>query len=271
MGRLQGTVALVTGAGSGIGAVTAHALAAQGAKVVLADINREAAETRRDEIRAHGGTAEAAAVDLAQETQIAALMQEAVRHYGRLDVLVNNAAHTRLAQTADTSVEQMTAEVWDEMMQVNLRGTMLAIKHALPLMRKQGGGSIVNTASISGLSGGSNTAYGVSKAGIVSLTQYVATQYGQDGIRCNAIAPGVIVTPATSDGYAAGEMRNIILRQQLTPRLGRPEDIAHAVVYLASPESEFVTGQVLSVDGGILAHLPFMADFNDLRARRDSA
>jgi NAD(P)-dependent dehydrogenase (short-subunit alcohol dehydrogenase family) len=156
----------------------------------------------------------------------------------------------------------MDFDVWDETMRTNLRGTAMAIKHAIPHLRARGGGSIVNTASGSGLSGAdSPTAYGVSKAGIIALTQYVATQHGKEGIRCNAIAPGLIVTPATADNYAAGEIGDIMLRHALTPRLGLPKDIAWALVWLASDEGAFVTGQCIQVDGGELSHHPFWADF----------
>jgi NAD(P)-dependent dehydrogenase (short-subunit alcohol dehydrogenase family) len=138
---------------------------------------------------------------------------------------------------------------------------MLCCKHAIPRLRARGGGSIVNMCSGAGLTGAlSHSAYGASKAGIASLTQYVATQHGKEGIRCNAIAPGLIVTPSTADTYASGGVGAMMLAHHLSPRLGTPEDIAAAVVFLASPESAFITGQVLCVDGGMLAHAPYYAD-----------
>jgi NAD(P)-dependent dehydrogenase (short-subunit alcohol dehydrogenase family) len=151
-------------------------------------------------------------------------------------------------------------------MHINLRGTMLACKYAIPHLRAQGGGSIINISSGAALSGSlAYTAYGVSKAGIITLTQYVATQHGKEGIRCNAIAPGLIVTPAAEGRYAQGEFREMMLRHHLTPRLGTPADIAAAVTYLASDRAAFITGQVISVDGGLSAHTPFYADFNSSR------
>lgn len=269
-GRVAGKVAIVTGAASGIGAATAALLAREGARVVIADLNESAAETQAESIRSQGGDAVAVKVDLVSEDSVAALMQTTLGYYGALHILHNNAAHTVLAQTRDTDIEHMSTEVWDTMMQVNLRGTMLAIKHAVAHMRRCKGGSIINTSSISSLAGGRNSAYGVSKAAINGLTRYVATQYGHERIRCNAIAPGVIETPATSSGYAAGSSRELILRQKLIPRLGETSDIAYAVLYLASDESAFVTGQVFNVDGGLLAHQPYWADFKSMASSAEA-
>jgi NAD(P)-dependent dehydrogenase (short-subunit alcohol dehydrogenase family) len=151
-------------------------------------------------------------------------------------------------------------------MRINLRGTMLACKAAIPRMRARGGGSIINMSSGAGLRGAMlPTAYGVSKAGIISLTQYVATQHGKEGIRCNAIAPGLIVTPSTASTYAAGPFGAMMLRHHLTPRLGKPADIAATVAFLAADEAEFITGQVICVDGGSLAHAPYYADMLQMR------
>jgi NAD(P)-dependent dehydrogenase (short-subunit alcohol dehydrogenase family) len=184
----------------------------------------------------------------------------AVERFGGLDILDNNAADTRLSATRDVGVEHTDIQVWDTLMRINLRGTMIACKAAIPRMRARGGGSIINMSSGSGLTGAlAPTAYGVSKAGIIMLTQYVATQHGKEGIRCNAIAPGLIVTDAASS-YASGPFGEMMLRHHLTPRLGTPGDIASAVAFLASDEASFITGQVISVDGGLLAHAPYHAD-----------
>jgi NAD(P)-dependent dehydrogenase (short-subunit alcohol dehydrogenase family) len=258
--KLEGKVAIVTGAGSGIGAAIAERMAQEGALVVLADLNREATERRAKAIGQDGGRAHALALDLGDEASIRALLEGAVGRFGAIDVLVNNAANTFLSSTSDRPLEELEIEVWDELMRVNLRGTMLACKFVLPYLRARGGGSIVNIASVSGMSGGANTAYGVGKAGVIMLTRDIATQYGKEGIRCNAISPGVIVTPATSAMLDAGPVKEIMLRAHLTPRLGNPIDIAHAVVYLASDEAAFVTGQVMNVDGGLLAHLPYSGE-----------
>jgi NAD(P)-dependent dehydrogenase (short-subunit alcohol dehydrogenase family) len=267
-GRLRDKVAIVTGAASGIGAETAVRLAAEGAATVVADINLAGAQKLVERITAAGNVAAAAQVDLGDERSITAMIAFAVERFGGLDILDNNAADTKLSSTRDVGVEKTDVEVWDALMRINLRGTMLACKAAIPRMRTRGGGSIINMSSGSGLTGAlAPTAYGVSKAAIISLTQYVATQHGKEGIRCNAIAPGLIVTPSTASSYATGPFGEMMLRHHLTPRLGRPEDIASMVVFLASDESQFVTGQVISVDGGLLSHAPYHADMAQMMSK----
>jgi NAD(P)-dependent dehydrogenase (short-subunit alcohol dehydrogenase family) len=261
MNRVKDKVAIVTGAGSGIGAACALALAGEGAKVIFADINGASAEGQSAAARAAGYDATAAMVDIGDDSSVRRLIDFAINRYGALDVLHNNAADTRLSSTRDAPVEEMDIGVWDDLMRINLRGTMLACKYAIPHLRARGGGSIINTASGAAHAGMlSHTAYGVSKAGVIMLTKYVATQHGKEGIRCNAISPGLILTPATAGNYAASGVGEMMLRHHLTPRLGKPEDIANAVVFLASDESAFVTGETLAVDGGTLAHQPFYAD-----------
>ncbi|UGQ11265.1 SDR family oxidoreductase [Yinghuangia sp. ASG 101] len=260
MNRLAGKTAVVTGAASGIGAVTAERLAAEGARTVVADLNLAGAQTVADRIIAAGGTALAVEVDLGDADSVPALIERTVREYGTIDVLHNNAAATHLAARSDPAVAEADPQVWDDTMRINVRGTVLAIKAAVPHMIEQGTGSIINTSSGSGLAGDlRNPAYGASKAALNNLTRYVATQYGKQGVRCNAIAPGFIVTGASS-GSAHGAMQETMLRHHLTPRLGRPEDVANAVVFLASDEAGFITGQTLCVDGGLLAHQPYVAD-----------
>jgi NAD(P)-dependent dehydrogenase (short-subunit alcohol dehydrogenase family) len=258
--RLEGKVAIVTGAASGIGAETATRLAQEGAAVVVADINLPGAEQLVARIVQTGAAAAAVRVDLGDEQSIIEMISFAVERFGGLDILDNNAADTRLSATRDGGVEHTDTQVWDTLMRINLRGTMIACKAAIPRMRARGGGSIINMSSGSGLTGAlAPTAYGVSKAGIIMLTQYVATQHGKEGIRCNAIAPGLIVTDAAST-YASGPFGEMMLRHHLTPRLGTPGDIASAVAFLASDEASFITGQVISVDGGLLSHAPYHAD-----------
>jgi NAD(P)-dependent dehydrogenase (short-subunit alcohol dehydrogenase family) len=260
-GRVQGRLALVTGAAGGIGAACARALAREGAAVALADVDLAAAQREADAIVADGGRAVAIVVDLADEASVIAMVDAAVERLGGLDILHNNAADTRLSGTRDMPVERVDTQVWDAILRVNLRGTMIASRAAIPHLRRRGG-SIVNTSSGAALAGGlSHSAYSASKAALHSLTQSIATQHGKEGIRCNAIAPGLIVTPATRDTYAGSELGAVMLRHHLTPRLGRPEDIAAAVVFLASDEAAFITGQVICVDGGLLAHQPYVADF----------
>jgi NAD(P)-dependent dehydrogenase (short-subunit alcohol dehydrogenase family) len=261
MGRLDGKVAIITGAASGIGKVTAQRVAAEGARTVVADLNVAGAKEIVDVISATGGEATAVQVDMGEVDSARAMVEAAVTAYGGLDILHNNAAATHLAATKDLPVGAADPDVWDETMRVNLRGAMVAIQAAVPHMIARGGGSVINTASGAGLTGDlRNPAYGASKAALVSLTRYVATEFGKQGVRCNAISPGFIVIPEKA-GTGRDAVMATMLRHHLTPRLGRPEDIAALVVFLGSDESAFITGQNICVDGGALAHQPFVADF----------
>lgn len=268
MGKLDGKVAIVTGAtlvdaGVGIGGATALLMAREGAKVVAADILKEPAERLAAEIRKGGGEAVACQVELRDERDIARMVEAAVCTFGGLDILHNNAA---AIPRADADVASMDAALWDMVMEVNARGTMLACKHAIPHLIKRGGGAIVNTSSDSGLMGDLiRVAYGASKAAINILTQYIATQYGRQGIRCNAVCPGGTRTP-TFRASVTPEIEQMLLRQSLTPRLAEPEDLAKVVVFLASDDAALITGEIISVDGGLLAHTPFYADFLQLGA-----
>jgi NAD(P)-dependent dehydrogenase (short-subunit alcohol dehydrogenase family) len=261
VGNLDGKVAIVTGGASGIGECSARTLAQHGASVVVADINGSGAAAVAESIRADDGTSSSFAIDVSVDEQVAALVDHAVTTFGGLDVIHNNAADTRAEIIGrDGDVAGMDVAVWDQTMAVNLRGTMLGCKHAIPRLLERGG-VIVNTSSNSGLSGDlSRSAYGASKAGINALTMYVATQYGMRGIRCNAVSPGLVMTPATDRNLTA-EVREIFRLNHLTKRFAVPEDIANAVAFLASDEATFVNGQVLCVDGGMLAHTPVYAQF----------
>jgi NAD(P)-dependent dehydrogenase (short-subunit alcohol dehydrogenase family) len=260
MNRLAGKVAVVTGAAGGIGAATAEAFRREGAKLVLADINRDAASALADRLRAGGGEVSAVHADIGDEASIQWMVAAAIAAFGGIDILYNNAAATAMASTADGPIETMPAEIWDDTMRINLRGPMLAIKYAVPVMRQGGGGSIINICSNAMLAGDlGNTAYAVSKAGLAALTRYVAAQHGREGIRCNAISPGFIETrPADSE---RGRMfRRVIRTHEMAARPGTPDDVAHMAVYLASDESGFVNGQIFGVDGGALAHQAHYAD-----------
>jgi NAD(P)-dependent dehydrogenase (short-subunit alcohol dehydrogenase family) len=192
------------------------------------------------------------------------MVNDAAQALGGLDILHNNAADTRLSGTRDMPVERVDTTVWDDILRINLRGAMVASRAAIPHLRQRGGGVILNTSSNAALAGAlSHSAYSASKAAINSLTQSIATQHGKENIRCNAISPGLIVTPATQESYAASGVGEMMLRHQLSPRFGRPEDIAAAVLFLASDEAAFVTGQILCVDGGSLAHQPYVADLRE--------
>lgn len=267
--RLEDKVGIVTGAASGIGRASALALAREGACVVVADLDAAGAEQTVKAIEAASGRATAFVVDVSDEDGVCAMIECATDVFGGLDVLHNNAAAIGSAAAGtDVDVAAIELDVWERTLAVNLRGVMLGCKHAIPRMLERGGGSIINTSSGSAERGDlTNPAYAISKGGVNTLTLYVATQYGKRGIRCNAIAPGLILShPAEQFG---GERYVAMLEEHhLTPRVGRPEDIANAVVFLAGDESSFITGQILRVDGGILSHAPPVADIRRMARGR---
>ncbi|HEY8548233.1 MAG TPA: SDR family oxidoreductase [Acidimicrobiales bacterium] len=270
-GRFAGRVAIVTGGGGGVGRAVALRLAGDGACVTVTDIDAEAAQRSAAAVRDAGGDALAVAADVADEDQVAAVVAATVDRYGRLDVLHNNAAALGDTHRRDRDLLDLGVDVWDTAMAVNARGVMLGCKHAVPAMLASpplgaggppggvAGGVIVNTSSVSALVGGEiNAAYGASKAAVVALTRYVATMYGAQGIRCNAVAPGLIMTPIAK---AALSERQLAERaaERLLPWPAEPEDIANAVCWLASDEARGITGQTLVVDSGITAHRPHHA------------
>ena len=267
MGRVQGKIAIVTGSASGIGAATVQLLAEEGARVVVADLDADKAEAHAASIRAEGHEAIAIGFDLGDEASIAALIEQTVGHYGGLDILHNNAAAVMLAAKQDAPIGAANASVWDDTMRINARGTALAIKHAAPHMVARGGGSIINTSSGAGLLGDlGHAAYGASKAAINAITMYAATEFGKQRVRVNAVAPGLIITAGTDASGHAGPMLDMIVANMLTPYAGEPIDIAYMVLYLASDESKYVTGQVVSVDGGMGAHQPYIAEMRAMFA-----
>jgi NAD(P)-dependent dehydrogenase (short-subunit alcohol dehydrogenase family) len=254
--RLNGKVAIVTGGGGGIGGATARALAREGASVLVVDVNEEAAAVVAGGIRDAGAVAESFRADLSEEQDVEAVMAEVVKRFGRLDVLHNNAALTDSDfLSGDTAVTELSLEVWQRTLAVNLTSQMLMCKHAVPIMADQGGGSIINMSSGASLKGDrTRTAYGVSKAGVNALTMYVATSHGKKGIRANTILPGLVITDAVR-AHLKEEMLASLSKATLTPSVGQPDDIADVVVFLASDESRYITGQMLAVDGGMSAHV----------------
>lgn len=260
--KLQGRVAIVTGSGANIGEACVKALAEAGAQVVVADINVDGAKRVAQEIRDSGGDAFAHHVNLLEEESIRTLVAAVMERYGRIDILHNNAADTRPAQlAADGPIPQLEVAVWDSAFDVNARGTMLMIKHCIEIMVRGGGGSIINTSSgVSILGDVFNPAYSASKGAVNSLTRNVAAQFGKRNIRCNAILPGLILTNV-SRAVLPKEQLQMLEKHTLLPRLGEPEDIAKAVVFLASDDASFVTGQLFSVDGGITTHQPYVGDW----------
>ena len=258
MQRLTDKVAIITGGAGGIGSATARRLVEEGAKVVIADIDEARAKEVASDI---GSAAIAIQYDASDIDSVESMINSAAEHFGRLDILHNNAAITDPEiQKYDSTAPDIPIDIWQATLNVNLTGYLVACKFAIPHMVKGGSGSIINTASGSGICGDLvRIAYGTSKAGIIAMTKYVATQHGRQGIRCNAIAPGVILTAALE--RAAADIKEVALRHTVLRRLGKPEDIAALVAYLASEESAYMTGQCLEIDGGWLIHQPHFGDF----------
>jgi len=261
MGQLDGRNALITGAASGIGLATARTLVARGARVMLSDINLAAAQAAAAGIRDSGGEADAVQCDIGEEAQIRDAVAATVARFGRLDIMHNNAALlTPEALIGDTDVLTIAVDIWDAVMRVSLRGTMLGCKYAVAAMLDSGGGVIVNTSSMYGISAYNRMpAYGVSKAAINMLTQHVATAYGRRNIRCNAIAPALIKTPA-SEAVIPKPIVALHDDAMALPYAGTPQDMANVVAFLVSDDARFITGEVFRVDGGTTSHLPTYAD-----------
>jgi NAD(P)-dependent dehydrogenase (short-subunit alcohol dehydrogenase family) len=251
-GRVAGEVAVVTGAASGIGRACAELLAKQGATVVIADLDEEGAASVA---KGMGDAALAYTVDVGDELSVSALFAAVLARYQRLDILVTCAALTDPRhQSQDRALGDLEASVWERTMAVDLGGTMFCCKHAVRAMAQ--GGSIVTISSNSALAGDlSLTAYAAAKAGVNALTRSIATAYGKAGIRANAVSPGSILSPSLQANVPADVVK-LLHDNCLLPRMGTPEDVAAAVLFLASSESSFITGQVLSVDGGSLSQLP---------------
>lgn len=256
MGRLDGKVAIVTGGAGGIGAATARAIAREGGAVAIIDIDGARAEEVARSVEASQGNAFGLSADLSDEVAVTAAVEAVVDRYHRVDILHNNAALTESEfLSRDTQVTELSLDVWDKSMAVNLRSQMLMCKHVLPVMVRNGGGSIINMSSGASLKGDSTrTAYGVSKAGVNTLTMYVATSHGKRGVRVNTIVPGLIITDSVR-AHLSERMLAGLGRATLTPYVGQPEDVASVVVFLASDESRYITGQMIPVDGGMSAHV----------------
>ncbi len=259
--RLDGKVALVTGCGTagegwGNGKAIAVLLARQGAAVYGCDLDLGAAEATRDLVREEGGQAEVQVCDMTKAAEVEALVQACLARFGRIDILVNNVGRSEPGDPAT-----MAETVWDEQMAVNLKSAFLGCKYVLPVMERQGGGSIVSISSIAGLRyvGKPQVAYAAGKAALMQMTQTTAVIYAARGIRLNSVVPGLIFTPLVkrlADKYAQGDFDGFVAhRHNQVPlgRMGDAWDVAHAVLFLAADESRYVTGQQLVVDGGITA------------------
>jgi NAD(P)-dependent dehydrogenase (short-subunit alcohol dehydrogenase family) len=249
--RLQGKVALITGAGAGIGRATAELFGREGAAVVVADYDRAAAEAVCSGITAEGGRAVAVAVDVSQPDQVDAMVAAAVQAFGGIDVLFNNAGILIFGSVVETAFED-----WQRMMAVNLNGVFLCSKAVIPLMRERGGGAIINMSSSTGAHDGNGNAaaYVTSKGGVTLLTRCMAIDHAADHIRVNAIAPGPTDTPMLRRIMSQAEI-DAFAATFPAKRLGHPSEIAAAALFLASDEASFVTGAIFAVDGGQTAQV----------------
>jgi NAD(P)-dependent dehydrogenase (short-subunit alcohol dehydrogenase family) len=259
-GRLEGRVALVTGAGQGIGEAAARRMAQEGAKVVVSDINPETGEAVAAGIREAAGEAVFVRADVARLEDVKGLMTAARDAFGRLDVLHNNAGVHETSFTAEAQSHELDEEVWDAVVAINLKGTWMCSKHAAPLLAEGGGGVIVNAASIGGLVGyPMGAAYGPAKAGVVQLTRVMALELAPMGIRVNCYSPGNTDTPMVQTYFSSAppEEQEVVKQQligtHLIPRLGRPEEVANLVLFLASDESSMLTGANIVIDMGTTA------------------
>ena len=247
--KLEGKVAVVTGAASGMGKAIAELYANEGAKVLVTDLNLEGAEKVAEGITNNGGTAKALQVNVAKLEDIEGMIDTAVKEFGTLDILVNNAG----IMDGFEPVVDIQDERWDLIFDINTKGVMRSMRKAIPLFLEKGQGNIINIASTGGLNGAhAGAAYGASKHAVVGLTKNTAFMYAQKGIRCNAIAPGAVETNISASMGNVNEfgMGRSRLAQAAIPKVGQPEEIAAAALFLASEESSFVNGTVLVVDGG---------------------
>ena len=238
MNRFENKVVVITGAAGGIGEATTRRIVSEGGKVVIADHSEKKAEQLANELT-HAGAD--------------------VRHVYFSATELQSCKELIDFPKRDLNIEKLDINYFDEAFHLNLCCTMYLSQQVIPIMTTNGGGNIVNVASISGLTADANgTLYGASKAGVINLTKYIATQMGKKNIRCNAVAPGLVLTPAALDNLNE-DVRNIFLGQCATPYLGEPEDVAAAIAFLASNDARYITGQTIVVDGGLTAHNPTVA------------
>lgn len=262
--KLRGKVAIITGAASGLGRAAALLFAAEAARVVIADVDEERGREVESRILDDGGDALFVRTDVAESAQVQALVRAAVDRYGKLTTLYNNAAPVTLVNTEDRSVTDLPEEVFDRMVAVILRGTFLCSKYGIPELIKAGGGSVINTSTVDAVVGqGGYDAYAAAKGGVLSLTRSMAVAYAPYRVRVNAILPGFVRTPATEPWLAGEASRRAIESLHLT-RIGEPEDIARFALYLASDDSEYVTGGCYAIDGGFTAFKTTVTDYGSL-------
>ena len=264
MDRLKDKVAIVTGSTSGIGIGIAKMFAAEGAKVVICGRREERGQAVVSDIEAAGGEAMFHFLDITKTETVDALVADTAAAWGKIDIMVNNAAGMALK---DGRVDEISLEDWDAVFASDIRSTFYCIKTVLPYLQQNGGGSIVNIGSMASCGGDlGTTAYACAKAGVDMLTRYTALQYGKQNIRCNCVRPGLIVTPE-NEARVPDALKEIFLSNIEVGRYGSPEDIAAMCVYLASDESAYFTGQVVTVDGGMNSHVPTVAQFRAMASR----
>ena len=265
--RLEGKVAIITGAAGGIGTASAKRLAGEGAQVVLADLDEAGLAGAAEGIEG----AVPLPVDLTDQQSVEDLCRSVADRFRRIDILHNNAAIQSDAQRQlDLDVVNLDLGAWDMAMAVNVRGAMLMSKYVVPHMIAGGGGSIIHSASGFGVQGEATlTAYGASKAALIQLNRMIATQYGKQNVRSNCMVIGFVLTPMAVES-TPDVVKDILLSHHLTPELGQPEDVANLVAFLASDESRFITGAAIPIDGGVTAHQPSYADFQKLFAQMGS-
>jgi NAD(P)-dependent dehydrogenase (short-subunit alcohol dehydrogenase family) len=251
-GLLEGRVAIVTGGGSGIGQASCLRFAREGARLVVADISRRKAQATADLLAAQGGECVTIQGDVAQIDFARAMVEQAVQAFGRLDILFNNAGTIR----PGTAVELDEAD-WDVVVDTNLKAPYLAAKFAVPVMAREGKGVILNTASVSGLTGDPGSiAYSASKAGLINLTRAMAVDHAEQGIRVNCICPGVVATPPVRWLFAGDEERERVGALHPLGRMAEPEEVAEVALFLVSDQSSFMSGAAVTVDGGLTAKSP---------------
>lgn len=254
MNRFDNKVAVITGAAGGIGEATTRRIVSEGGKVVIADNSKERADNLAVELTHAGADVRAIYFSALELQSCKELIDFAMNEYGQVDILVNNVGGTDPKR--DLNIEKVNLDYFDEAFHLNLCCTMYLSQQVIPIMSAHGGGNIVNVASISGITADANgTLYGASKAGVINLTRYIATQMGKKNIRCNAVAPGLVLTPAALNNLNE-DVRKIFLGQCATPYLGEPEDIAATIAFLASEDARYITGQTIIADGGLTIHNP---------------